>query len=434
MSLANTLKATIAKWLTSQTRLNVKRLLTETRRRLGRKPHVVYYFHRADDPYCQLMVQVLPDIASRFAIDLRPKVVEKLPANMYPDPARYEAYSIIDASRLARLYGLGFVEDATVPDRLAVGMANRYLASQQDSPTFFGEAAEVGAALWRRDYDTVRRLCSGADLDESVLTENENLLGALGHYASASLYYGGEFYVGIDRLDHLERRFNELGLGDDEVSYEVHRLWRYGFVELERSIVGKEVEVYFSVRSPYSYVGLCLVSELAAKTGVRIKLKPVLPMLMRGMKVPPAKGSYILMDTAREARLEGVDFGYISDPLGAATWRAMAVGLAILEDEERGEGESGQALRFFKAFSEAAWSLGVDGATDKGLHLVLKNAGLDAVWAHRALSRQDTQLLADQNREEMFRHGSWGVPTFRAAGETFWGQDRMWAVVEALKQ
>lgn len=434
MSLANTLKATVAKWLTSTSRVRFRRFIAELTRRLRRSPHVVHYFHRVDDPYCQLMVQVLPDIASRFAVELRPLVVERLPANMYPDPARYEAYSIIDASRLARLYGLGFADEATVPDRLMVGMANRYLASKQDDPQFFTIAEELGAALWRRDLDTVRQMCASADIGEQVLAENEATLRALGHYASASLHYAGEFYVGLDRLDHLERRLNTLGVGDGEVAYEVHRLWRYSFDELDRSIVGKPVEVFFSVRSPYSYVGLQLISELASKTGVSIELRPVMPMMMRGMKVPPSKAAYILMDTAREARLEGVDFGYICDPLGLATWRAMEIGLALLEDEKNGDGQTGQALAFFKSFTRAVWSQGIDGTQDKNLKRILASAGLDAQWMARALSRAEAEKRAEKNRQEMFRYGSWGVPTFRAAGETFWGQDRMWAIVDALKQ
>ncbi len=380
------------------------------------------------------MVQVLPDIASRFAIELKPFVVEKLPANMYPDPVRYEAYSIIDASRLARLYGLGFSLDATVPDRLAVAMANRYLANKQDDPAFFTLAAEIGAALWRKDLNAVRSICGLADVGEQDLENNEKMLRELGHYASASLYYAGEFYVGIDRLDHLERRLNALGLGDEQVDFEVHRHWRRELGELERTIAGQTVDVFFSVRSPFSYLGVELITELAKKTGVGLNLMPVLPMMMRGMKVPRAKGRYILADTAREAYIEGVDFGTICDPLGTATWRAMGIGFAIMDDAQSGTGEQGQALAFFRSFMRGVWSQGIDGTTDKGLAKILKNAGLDAVWVGKALSREETEKRANENREEMFRSGSWGVPTFRAGGETFWGQDRMWAIIDALKQ
>lgn len=434
MSLKTILRANVAAWLTSTARLRLKRTAADIARRLKRSGHVIQYFHRADDPYCQLMVQALPEIASRFNVTIQPKVVERLPANMYPDPARYEAYSIIDASRLARLYGLGFTVDATVPDRLAVGMVNRFLASKQNDRDFFLIAQELGAALWRKDLSFVHSRCGVADLGDQILNQNETLLKNLGHYASASLHYGGEFYVGIDRLDHLERRLNSLGLGDEEVEYEVHRLWRYGLEGLERSVVGAPVEVFFSVRSPYSHVGLQLIGEFAQKTGVKLTIKPVLPMLMRGMKVPPAKGRYILFDTAREAHLEGVPFGRICDPLGTATWRAMALGFALLEAETNGELTEGAAFEFFRSFTMGVWAQGIDGATDAGLQKIIGNAGLDPRWISRTLNREETEKRAEQNRQEMFRYGSWGVPTFRAAGETFWGQDRMWTIVEALKQ
>lgn len=403
----------------------MERRLAEVGRRLARREHEVFYFHRADDPYCQLMVQVLPELASRFEITIKPKVIERLPAVMYPDPARYEAYSILDAGRLARLYGLGFSGAATVPDRLSVGMANRFLASQQDDPHFFSVAEEVGAALWRQNLPEVKRLCASADMSDAILNQNEKLLHSLGHYASGIIYYEGELYSGLDRLDHLEHRLNALGLGDGEVHYELPRLWRHMLKQLDKSIAGRTVEVFFSVRSPYSYLGLHSIAEFAELSGVHLKLKPVLPMMMRGLNVPPVKGRYIIMDTAREARMESIPFGKIVDPLGLATRRAMALGFSLFEDDK--------VLQFFKAFTKAVWAEGIDGTTDKGLQTVLERIGLPTARLAGSLPEAQWQEIAERNRQEMLLHGSWGVPTFRVAGETLWGQDRLWAIVEALK-
>ena len=432
MSASAFLKASITSWLTSEFKLNMKRRRAEFGRRFARRGHEVLYFHRADDPYCQLMVQVLPDLADRFDVVIKPFVVERLPANMYPDPARFEAYSILDASKLARLYGLGFPESARVPDRLSVGMANRYLASMQDDPNFFGIAEEVGAILWRQDVAGIKRLCASADIKESTLSDNEKLLTSLGHYASGVVYYEGEFYAGLDRLDHLERRLNQFGIGDGEIHFELTKLWRHGLENLEKSVAGRTVEVFFSVRSPYSYLGLNMISEFADLSGVHLKLKPVLPMLMRGMAVPAAKRKYILFDTIREARQENIPFGRIVDPLGAATKRAMAIGFSLLE-EEIGTGQD-MALPFFKAFTRGVWAEGIDGTTDKGLEKILVNAGLPANKLKSALDENIWQEKADKNRQEMLMYGSWGVPTFRAGGETLWGQDRLWAIAEALRQ
>lgn len=43
----------------------------------------------------------------------------------------------------------------------------------------------------------------------------DRLRQSLGHYLSAMLYYGGEWYWGIDRLHHLETRLQALGLQTD---------------------------------------------------------------------------------------------------------------------------------------------------------------------------------------------------------------------------
>ncbi|SDE21770.1 DsbA family protein [Kordiimonas lacus] len=426
MSFETGLKSGIAAWLTSETRLNLARAGEEVSRRVGRRGRELLYFHRTDDPYCQLMVQALPDLASRFDVKIKPLVIERLPANMYPDPQRFEAYSILDATRLARLYGLGFPSNAMVPDRLNVGMANRYLVSLQDDPSFFTAAEEVGEALWRNDHKLVRSQCVAADIDEHALDKNEKLLKELGHYASATVYYGGEFYLGLDRLDHLEHRLNRAGVGDGEVHFELTRLWRYGLQNMEKSVSGRSVKVYFSVRSPYSYLGLHLAAELAEKSGVRLKLKPVLPMMMRGMKVPKAKGRYILMDTAREARAENIPFGRIVDPLGLATKRAMGLGFALAESD--------QDLAFFKAFTKGVWAEGIDGTTDAGLRKILDRAGIGGAKLSSALPEDVWGPIAERNRQALLMAGAWGVPTFRVGNETLWGQDRLWAVVDALKQ
>ncbi len=419
------LQSRVAAWLTSEARLNGRRRRSEFVRRLTRRPHEVLYFHRADDPYCQLMVQVLPELAYRFDVKITPLVVEKLPANMYPDPARFEGYSILDATRLAKLYGLGFPVSAKVPDRLSVGMANRYLASIQDDPKFFPIAEEIGAALWREDLLTVRKLCVVADIDEQLLTDNENLLKSLGHYASGTVHYEGEFYAGVDRLDHLEKRLNRLGLGDGETHYDLTRIWRHRLETLDKSIAGRTVEMYFSVRSPYSHIALQQITEFVELSGVQLKVKPVLPMLMRGMKVPTTKGRYILMDAAREAQLEEVPFGKIVDPLGLAVKRAMAIGFALPDDASM--------LRFFKTFTKAVWSEGVDGTDDDNLRTIIAEAGLPSETFENALPEEIWQEKAERNMQEMLMCGSWGVPTFRVANETLWGQDRLWAIAEVLK-
>ena len=83
----------MAQLLLSDWVLGLRRGIRDFRRLVDRREHEILYFHRADDPVCQLMVQVLPEFAERFDVRIKPRVVERLPANMYPDPQRFEAWT-----------------------------------------------------------------------------------------------------------------------------------------------------------------------------------------------------------------------------------------------------------------------------------------------------------------------------------------------------
>jgi hypothetical protein len=65
--------------------------------------------------------------------------------------------------------------------------------------------------------------------------------------------------------------------------------------------------------------------KLIARSGVTAKLRPVMPMMMRGVSAPVAKQRYIVMDAARQARARGVPFGRIVDPFGEPVRRAFAM-------------------------------------------------------------------------------------------------------------
>ena len=63
----------------------------------------------------------------------------------------------------------------------------------------------------------------------------------------------------------------------------------------------KSLELFWSIRSPYSYVGIVRGRQLAEHYQVALLIKPVLPMVMRGMQVPSTKSNYIARDFKREA-------------------------------------------------------------------------------------------------------------------------------------
>ena len=56
-----------------------------------------------------------------------------------------------------------------------------------------------------------------------------------------------------------------------------------------------------------------------------LKLRPILPMVMRGVPATRQKGMYIFFDAAREARAAGVPYGNFYDPIGEPARRAYSL-------------------------------------------------------------------------------------------------------------
>jgi 2-hydroxychromene-2-carboxylate isomerase len=169
------------------------------------------------------------------------------------------------------------------------------------------------------------------------------------------------------------------------------------------------------------------VFALPRRLPVDIVLRPVLPMVMRGLPVPAAKRMYIVLDTRREADRAGVRFGRVCDPVGHPVERAFQ-----LYPWAR---ERGRAAELLFAFARAAFADGVDTGTDAGLRSVVERAGLS--WEEALAEQQADRGWRDElegHRQAMLALGLWGVPSFRLVGRPgepdfwTWGQDRLWRV------
>ena len=154
-------------------------------------------------------------------------------------------------------------------------------------------------------------------------------------------------------------------------------------------------------------------------------LRPVLPMMMRGLPVPRVKRFYILTDAKREADKLGLPFGRIADPLGAATERCYA-----LVDHAT---ERGKRADLLLSFMRGAFADGIDGATDAGMKRIVERAGLDWAAARPHLDNPDWRAWAEDNRRALTAMGLWGVPCFRYGAVTAWGQDRLWVIEQAVR-
>lgn len=389
---------------------------------------VLFYYHQVDDPYSHLLVQALPPVLERYGARLKPRVVPPPDPEMAPRPRMQAQWARRDAAELARFYPVAFPADAPEPDPALVRRANRILIGVPGS-AFAGVASDVGRALWSGDTARLAELAADhASPDEQAMTER--LLGNArerregGHYQGAMLCLDGEWFWGLDRLDLLEEKLREkTGVRDRPRAFVTRDPDTF-----PRPAPGtpRRLEVWLSFRSPYSYLAIRRLPALLERYRVEPVIKPVLPMVMRGLPVPRAKAAYIVRDTLREAQRHQIPFGRFHDPVGPGVERAMA-----LFDFAR---ERDRVLPYLESVATGIWAEGVDTAGDQGLAQLIERAGLDWERARPRLADESWREWAEHHQQELFGLGLWGVPSFRLGDYSAWGQDRMWMIEARLRK
>ena len=117
-------------------------------------------------------------------------------------------------------------------------------------------------------------------------------------------------------------------------------------------------------------------------------------------------------------------FGRLNDPIGRPTERGMAL---IPLAERLGLGQ-----RYVLSFLQGVWAEGLDAGSDRGLRRIAERAGLSWRDALAALDDPAWRETAEANRTALLALGLWGVPSFAVGDTAVWGQDRLWAIQDAL--
>ncbi len=205
------------------------------------------------------------------------------------------------------------------------------------------------------------------------------------------------------------------------------------------------VDVFWSFRSPYSYLATGRLVALARDWDVDVRVRLVLPIAVRipGFfdQVNPLWPPYLLRDTIRLAEWLGVPYAWPQpDPI-VQEWPSRKVAAEqpyIFRMSRLGAlaAERGRGLPFVDEVSRLIWG-GTAGWND-GTHLAAAAARagcdlieMDATIAHEA-ARLDAVIA--RNQHDLEAAGHWGVPTMVFEGEPFFGQDRIDLLVWRLRQ
>lgn len=433
MSLERKLRSRMLNIICSPRTRKLRRLLTEKRRRLTRQPHVVSVFLQLDDPYSYILSHYLTSLKSHYDIELRLYLSQARGAEFQPAPELLAEYAVADCARLARELSIPFLDKGGYPPtEYRVGLSDAVAASGEQSDA---ELLRALAIFWRGDSEAASRMsvtASSGGKSAAVIDRAQQLQRKLGHYNSAMLHYGGEWYWGVDRLHYLTNRLDELGAANGDTQHPLLASIRQAMkisLPVKPPAAARDlpaIEFFYSLRSPYSYLLLQRIYEIADAFGVELNLRPILPMVMRGMQVPRSKLLYIAMDAAREADRLGIVFGKLADPVGSGVERCLAV-YQYAQSENRGR-------EFLLNAGTAIWGQGIDVATDTGMRKVTGRTGLFWPGVKAAMKSDDWRESVEANRESMMDSGSWGVPTMHMGDFVAWGQDRDWLLVRHIEE
>lgn len=193
--------------------------------------------------------------------------------------------------------------------------------------------------------------------------------------------------------------------------------------------MSKQVEFFFDVGSPASYLAWTQLPALCQRHDVQLIARPMLlggVFKAVGNQPPgmlPPRGRYMITDLGRHARRYQVPLE-MNPFFPVNTLLPMRV-LAAAEGSD-------QLENLINALFQAMWVNPCKLSELEEMARVLSEAGLDAEHWLRAAGQDEAKLRLKATTEEAVARGAFGAPTMFVGEEMFFGQDRLDFVAEVL--
>lgn len=203
-------------------------------------------------------------------------------------------------------------------------------------------------------------------------------------------------------------------------------------------------DLYWSFRSPYSYMIVPRLMALEAEHDVACNVRLVYPLAVRTPEFfetrDPLWTSYFMRDVFREAEFLGLPFRWPRpDPVQQVngSYRVPQPYIHRLTHLGAAAVERGRGLAFLREASHVIWSGEVEN-WHEGEHLAraAERAGLDFTEMAAAVDADPDRFAAsvEENQATQRAAGHWGVPMMVFNGEPFFGQDRFDQLVWRMRQ
>lgn len=197
--------------------------------------------------------------------------------------------------------------------------------------------------------------------------------------------------------------------------------------------MARQIDYYFSIPSPWAYIGHALFQDLATAHNLKINYKPVtlvdlfsetggLPLGKRH----PARQRYRMLELQRWRDKRGLKFH-----LKPQNWPfdARIADGVVIAAIEAGLNPEPFLRNAYKGVWEKQLALG-DAAT---ITQIADESGLPGAKLVARAASDEIGKVYDKNRDDAIAADVFGSPAWVLDGEVFWGQDRIELLADALK-
>ena len=197
-------------------------------------------------------------------------------------------------------------------------------------------------------------------------------------------------------------------------------------------MVAPMMDFFYEFASSYSYVTALRIAPLAEAAGVTVRWRPFLlgPIFKAQgwdtspFNLYPAKGRYMVRDCERLCAALGHAFR-LPQPFPQNSLLAARVALVALEE---GWGEELSRRIYVAEFAEVRPI-----AAPETIAAIVGALGRDAAATLARAQSDDIKTKLRATTDEAQQRGIFGAPSFVAAGELYWGNDRLEQALAAAR-
>jgi 2-hydroxychromene-2-carboxylate isomerase len=195
----------------------------------------------------------------------------------------------------------------------------------------------------------------------------------------------------------------------------------------------RQIDYYFSLSSPWAYIGHKLFRDVVSTYGLTVNHRPVvlvelfsetggLPLIKRH----PVRQRYRMLELQRWRDKRGLSFHF--QPKHVPLNARLADGVVVAAIEAGHDPDP-----FLRRAFPAVWEEELNLADAATLVRLADEVGLPGRALVERSGSDEISEKYEQNRQDALAADVFGSPAYVLDGEVFWGQDRIELLADALK-